>query len=55
MPFEKSNVWLKTSKSGNGFTIKVGDKIFVGSVENLSRLLNGEIRAVNLSVIPQRK
>ena len=45
-----SEVWINKSKSGKGFTIKVGDDFYVGSVESLQKFINGEVKGVNLSI-----
>lgn len=51
MTLERSNVWINKSKSGNGFTIRFGDEIYTGPISALRRFVDGEIEAVNLSLI----
>ncbi|MBU4202324.1 MAG: hypothetical protein L6243_04810 [Candidatus Altiarchaeales archaeon] len=51
MSLEKSDVWINQTKSGNGFTVRVGDMFYTGSIQTLARFVSGEIKGVNLSLV----
>jgi hypothetical protein len=51
MTLEKSDVWMNKSKSGNGFTIKVRDELYTGSMSVLEKFLNGDIKGINLALV----
>jgi len=51
MSLEKSDVWINQTKSGNGFTVRVGDTFYTGSIQTLARFVGGEIKGVNLSIV----
>lgn len=48
--FEKSDVWINLSKSGAGFTIKVGDVLYTGAMSSLQKFVNGDVKGINLSI-----
>lgn len=48
--FEPSDVWINLSKSGAGFTIKVGDTMYCGAMQSLKKFVDGEVKGVNLSI-----
>lgn len=52
--FQKSDVWINVSQSGAGFTIKIGDVLYTGAMQSLAKLVNGEIKGVNLSIAGPR-
>jgi hypothetical protein len=51
MALEKTDVWMNKSKSGNGFTIKVKDELYTGSMSVLEKFLNGDIKGINLALV----
>ena len=53
--FQKSDVWINRSKSGAGFTIKVGDTLYTGAISQLQKFCNEEIKGVNLSIAPPQE
>jgi len=50
MSLEKSEYWLNKTKSGKGLIIWINDKAHVCSVNDMLRLIEDEIKGVNLSV-----
>jgi len=51
MALEKSEVWINQTKSGNGFTVRVGNSFYTGSMQSLEKFVRGDIRGVNLSLV----
>lgn len=45
-----SDVWINRSKSGKGFTIKVGEDFYVGSIESMEKFIKEEVKGINLSI-----
>lgn len=52
MAFLESNLWLSTTKNGNGVKIELDDfnLRLVTSRKQIEKLLNGEIKGVKLSI-----
>ncbi len=49
MALENVDVWIRLSKSGKGFSVKVEDTYYVGAVSNFNRVVSGEIKGMQLS------
>ena len=55
---EETNVWVSRTKSGKGFIIVMDEyvkagTVFVGSIANLEKMVDGEHKGVKLSKFTQ--
>ncbi len=56
MALKDVDVWLGLSKSGKGFSVRIDDKYYIGSVSGLNAVLSGEKKGVKLSLqVPDEK
>ena len=56
MGLKDVDVWLGLSKSGKGFSVRIENDYYIGSVANLNAVLNGEKKGVKLSLqVPDEK
>ena len=46
---EDSVIWLNTTKSGKGVKISVDDRLYISSVSNLKRLVDGEYTGIKFT------
>jgi hypothetical protein len=53
---EKAETYHKPEDGEDGFTVKVGEKLYTGAISQLKRFINKEIKGIRLSeVVPEER